>query len=141
MATTAIPALFVWKNEYCVGHPEIDGQHRQLVDILNKLHEAMLSGRSGEQQARTLDNLVHYTKRHFAAEEKVMKDIGYPAMFAHMKLHQDLTAKVLDFQRKLAAGMSCITIELLQFLKDWLYTHISQSDKEVGKHYLMKAKR
>ena len=34
-----------WTDEYKVGVREIDDQHRQLVDIVNKFEEAVLRGR------------------------------------------------------------------------------------------------
>ena len=132
MSTTTIPALVTWKPDDNVGHPEIDGQHRRLVEILNSLHEAMLARKTDKQLSQILDNLVQYTQQHFAAEERLMAQTAYPGIYAHKKLHHELTAKVVDFRNQLRAGRVSLSIELMHFLKDWLTKHIQGSDREVG---------
>jgi len=132
MSMTTFPALFTWKPEYNVGHPEIDAQHRKLVEILNSLHEAMLARLTEAQLSKILDELVLYTEKHFASEERLMVQHSYPGVLAHKRLHQELTGKVIDFRNQMRAGRASLSIELMHFLKDWLAKHIKGSDREVG---------
>ena len=70
--------LIEWTDELSVGIQEIDDQHRLLVSILNKLHTAMYEHQGKEVAEKILNELVDYTKIHFAVEESLMRVLGYP---------------------------------------------------------------
>src|SRR3954470_24863149 len=91
-------------------------------------HAAMASGQTKGVLAKTLDRLVQYTAMHFAHEERLMRSHHYPNLAVHQAEHQSLTAQVLKFQADFQAGKATMTIQLLQFLKDWLEKHIKGSD-------------
>jgi hemerythrin len=124
--------LFAWKEDYAVSHVEIDSQHRQLFRLADDLHQAMLDGKARDQLAGVLARLVEYTKGHFATEERLMLANGYPEYPSHKAEHDSLTRKVVDFHQDLEAGRAAISVQLLQFLKDWLAHHIAATDRKVA---------
>jgi hemerythrin len=132
-------SLFEWRPEYSLGHDGIDAQHQRLFALANDLHTAMTQGRGKGALSEMLGKLVEYTKTHFASEERLMQTHHYPDYPAHKAAHDALTARVLAFQRDFAAGRVGMTIELLQFLKDWLGTHIGETDRRVAKFLKSKA--
>ena len=77
---------------------------------------------------RTLDELIRYTKAHFAAEEKVLQSCGYPDFLAHHTEHECLTYAVLEFYQKLMSDDVCMTTHSVDFLKDWLGEEILNVD-------------
>src|SRR5271167_4548385 len=105
MATTTVPFM-AWKDSWIVGVQEIDAQHKNLVSLLNKLHQAMTQGEGKDALGSILDSLVSYTKAHFAAEERLMQQSGYPDFIAHKREHTSLAEKVLNFQRTFKSGGS-----------------------------------
>jgi len=125
-------SIFQWKEEFSVDHAEIDTQHKRLFQLADELHRAMTEGKGGAAVGQTLTNLVEYTKHHFACEERLMQLHDYPEYAEHKAFHDDLTARVLEFQRGFQAGRSVVTIELFQFLKDWLSHHIGDTDRKVS---------
>jgi hemerythrin len=125
-------SLFQWKNEYLVGQLEIDTQHQRLFELADQLHNAMTMGKGKDALAKTLSDLIGYTKRHFSAEERLMQQSNYPDYIQHKAVHDKLTAQVVEFQREFAAGKSVVTIQLLQFLKDWLQHHIGETDRKIA---------
>jgi hemerythrin len=129
---TATTLLFPWKEAYSVKIGVIDMQHKGLVNFLNELHQAMIEGRGKDVLGKILANLIKYTQVHFAAEEKLMQSHGYPGYPLHKPEHDRLTAQVLDFQRKFQSNEIALTIEVMEFLKDWLSKHILGSDKKYG---------
>jgi len=131
-------ALMTWKNEYSVGVKQLDGQHMQLIDSLNKLHDGILAGATGEVTNRMLRRLMDYTNNHFATEEDLLAQAGYPQLTEHRAEHTALTRKVEDFAARHEEGEPDIHIELLDFLSDWLNTHILIEDKEYSR-WLSKA--
>lgn len=142
---TASPAdhknmsLFQWNEAYSVGDVEIDSQHRMLFQYADKLHAAMSAGKAKDILSQTLSDLIAYTKRHFAAEEKLMLTHQYPAYPQHKAEHDALTQKVVQLQNDYAAGRVTLTVELLHFLKDWLRHHIGEIDKKVGNYLQQQA--
>ena len=121
--------MFDWKEEYAVQIPSIDAQHRNLFRIGAELNEAMRNGQGKMVLAKTLDRLVQYTVVHFDTEERLMRQHGYPDLAAHKTEHDALTTKVKAFQADLQSGRAFITVQLLQFLRDWLDHHIKGSDQ------------
>ena len=126
--------MFEWKPEYSVQIPGIDAQHKQLFAAAAELHAAMSQGQGKMVLAHSLARLVDYTKAHFAAEEQFMRKYQYPAADAHKGLHDQLTAQVLDFQRRFLGGETALTVELMMFLKNWLEGHIIGCDMKYAAH-------
>ncbi|MFZ1087099.1 MAG: bacteriohemerythrin [Terracidiphilus sp.] len=125
-------ALMTWNDRYSVGVKALDEQHKALVDTLNKLHEAMMKGQAKTITGPLLTKLVKYTQEHFAAEEKLMKATGYPGLVQHISKHQALIKQVGEFVGRYERGEITLSTDLLNFLRDWLGTHIQKEDKEYG---------
>ncbi len=83
-------ALFEWHDKYSVGNPLIDGQHRVLFEIGNKLHGSMDEATTKQ----VVMELFIYTRKHFTSEENMMRDGFYPKLSRHKKLHEDLIEKL-----------------------------------------------
>jgi hemerythrin len=127
--------LMTWTEKLSVGVHVLDDDHKRLVAMVNELYDAMQAGHGKESLGATLNNLVEYTKGHFAREEKFFAETGYPAAAAHKQEHDTLTGQVLDVQRKFAAGASAaLSIDVLRFLRSWLINHIQGSDQKYRPH-------
>jgi hemerythrin len=129
MVTTP-PLLFPWSEIYSVKIGIVDTQHKNLVNILNELHQAMVGGHGKDKLGQVLSNLIKYTQVHFATEEKLMQAHGYTDFPAHKAEHDQLTSRVLEYRRKFLANEIGLTVEVMDFLKDWLSKHILGSDKK-----------
>ncbi len=123
-------ALFEWKDDFNVYILKIDSQHRTLVDMINELHDAMISGKSSEVMGAILNRLVSYAQEHFNTEENYFEIHGYPETDKHVKTHHAFVEKVVDFQEKFKEGKRLLSVEMLVFLKDWLINHINGEDKK-----------
>lgn len=125
-----------WNDQYSVDVNTIDSQHKKLVSLINQLHSAMSLGKARDVQAQILNELIVYTQKHFSYEEKILKDSNYPGYLAHKFEHESLTKKVIGFQKELMNGNTSISIELMQFLKQWLVDHILETDKKYSEHLI-----
>lgn len=123
-------ALFTWKDDYSVNIGAIDQQHKKLVDMMNALHEAMIARQARQILDKILQELADYTVSHFANEENLMKTHGYPDYESHHDKHQKMTAKVLALQDELKQGKISLSLEVMDFLKNWLSKHIMGTDKK-----------
>jgi hemerythrin len=118
-----------WTPELALGIPTIDEQHKKLVAMVNTLHRSV-ERNDTSSAARVLQELLEYTGYHFGTEEKYFDQYGYPETDAHKTIHKKLVEKVLAFKRKFDAGEEFLSQELLNFLKDWLVSHIGVTDRK-----------
>ncbi len=125
--------LMTWNERLSVGVKLLDDDHKKLVGMVNQLYDAIQGGKGKESMGPILDGLIDYTKVHFAHEEHLFVQTGYPASSAHKKEHDDLTRQVLDVQQKYKAGVNgTLSLEVMNFLKNWLVNHIQGSDQKYG---------
>ncbi len=127
-------ALLQWSEKLSVGVIEMDRQHQRLVQLINHLYDAMAAGKGDDVKKQVLGELVTYTKVHFAAEQCLMREHGYPHLIDHERLHDQLTAKVVELNEKIQSGKMVPSVSLGTFLKDWLVTHIVEEDKKYGQY-------
>lgn len=117
-----------WGPELEIGIPVIDSQHARIVEYINTVEDVQHT-HSKKELLAVLNELVDYTLSHFAFEENLMEEAGYPFTKAHIKVHQLFTRRVEGFQKRAEAGED-ITVELLTVLKTWLVNHIKRDDKD-----------
>jgi hemerythrin len=125
-------ALMKWSEQLSVGVKAMDGQHVVLIETLNELHAALTNGEAHTIVGPLLGKLLSYTNTHFSAEEALMEASAFPGLAQHRILHRDLIKQIEVFSGRFERGEEMLSIHLMNFLRDWLSTHILQKDKEYG---------
>lgn len=125
-----IMSLITWDASLSVGVPELDIQHKKLIGMINDLHNAMASGQGKDILSRLLSGVITYTCVHFRNEEKLMQAANYPDYAAHKREHDELTAKAEALKNRFDSGQTMITIDVMNFLRDWLKQHILGTDRK-----------
>ncbi|QDF96244.1 hemerythrin [Azoarcus sp. DD4] len=133
--------LFEWDDDYNVGVSDIDEQHLELVALINQLHRAIRDHKASKQVRNTLDELIEYTRTHFAIEERLMRESNYPEYETHRGYHEALIDQIHVLREKLDSGEASITFELLHFLRMWLIRHILDVDKHFGAYFIANGTR
>ena len=126
--------LVTWDETYSVRVKKLDEQHQKLFALLNALHDAMRQGKGQAIVQDTLRELATYTVSHFQAEEELMRKSNYPGLAAHQAEHQRFVARVTQLAEDLQAGRHVSSIDLLDFIKDWLAEHIRKIDRSYSAH-------
>ncbi len=121
--------LFTWSPAFELGISAMDRQHLTLVESINELHDAMMSGRDRDTVQRTIHQLISYTKVHFESEEQLLTAKGYPTFADHRMQHHAFVRRVLDFHNQFMDGRVVLSAEVMLFLKDWLSSHILAEDR------------
>ncbi|MBF0163090.1 MAG: bacteriohemerythrin [Magnetococcales bacterium] len=124
--------LIVWTPDMSVGDRMLDFDHRNLIALLNQVYKAI------QQRDVILFNLVqqelfNYTMGHFNREEAYLRELGYPMLDRHIKVHQALTRKVRDMRHRFLTEVNLnsqqqLGDELLELLSGWLREHILEED-------------
>ncbi|MDS4031757.1 MAG: bacteriohemerythrin [Candidatus Contendobacter sp.] len=122
-------AFLEWSEELSVKVPMIDRQHVRLVALLNRISDAVKTGQEAERIMALLDELVVFTRNHFATEEQLMDQYGYADALAHRQEHRKLVEDLLGIQREFDSVSLMLT---LQALKEWLRKHINGDDRRLA---------
>lgn len=118
---------FFWSDQLSVNNPEIDGQHKKIVDFINQLARAYQEKNSDEIK-NTLLELLEFTTMHFTHEERAFVGTKYPLKEKHLEQHKNILDQLGDFKEKFEAGEAAVDEDFLKFLKEWLQVHIMISD-------------
>jgi len=120
-----------WGPDLELGIPEIDAQHRTLVDLANRLYGDLRRAKRGEQARRAVAELFAYSATHFADEEAFFSRFNFPRLEDHRAAHAAFTARAAEFEDRLASGSPADTVEILGLLKSWIRRHIAREDREL----------
>ncbi len=124
-------SIINWDTVYKVEISVFDDHHKVLVDLINSLYDILNSSIDFNAIERIFKELVDYTMYHFKAEEAFLEKHNYPGITLHKKNHvkfvQSLEKSYKDLK---STGYLLASIELFNFLKEWLLTHILVTDKE-----------
>ena len=125
-------SMIAWSNQFSVGVQEVDQQHQVLIGIVNQLSAALDMQGSDFDSHKVINELVQYTVYHFGTEERLMREISYAGIDRHVGEHQSFVKKVSQMVAQRDRGEGPSLEELLIFLRDWLISHILNSDRDMG---------
>jgi hemerythrin len=123
-----------WISAYSVGIPEIDEQHKQLFECIDRLENAKDERQRELAVYFVMDELTDYARIHFAVEEIVMRLFDYPGLKAHAAEHRDFELR-LKALGKVELNHD-VHAEAGSFLRGWLTQHIMISDKRYAEFIL-----
>jgi hemerythrin len=123
-----------WSSTLTLGVPAFDAQHQELFQRLDKLLDSMLHGHRGEA-AQLASFLREHVVLHFAAEEQLMKDLGYPEAAAHTAEHQAFARSILELDAafKERGPTADLVLRLEQEVVAWLRDHVYVTDVALGR--------
>jgi len=84
-----IPWHLVWSDELSVGIPEIDAEHKHFIMLVNELNAAIISRLGIEEIKRCMRAILDDAEAHFAHEERLFKEWGYPDAAEHAQRHAE----------------------------------------------------
>ena len=117
--------LLEWEARYEVGIAVIDGQHREMLDIANRLLAGLHAGRDHDELVETLRELVRAAEHNVATEERLMVELGLDAAH-HREEHRRMLDAVRNFHIRLEPEALA---ESSRFLREWLLEHIEEDDR------------
>lgn len=116
-----------WSDDLNTDIREIDDQHKQLVEYVNELYDAIVHN-NRKSVGFVLEQLIDYTQFHFSFEEEVMQIHEYEYMIPHKRIHDLFVKRVGHYKERFDSGED-IAVELHQLLKRWLVNHIAHDDQ------------
>ncbi len=120
-----------WNENLDIGVNDMNNEHKNLLDYMNKLFDEYSAKASYEVQLGTLDKLKNATVEHFEHEEKYMEKIGWDQLATHKHIHKSLLETFGRHYGKFVETRA-LNDEFFHFLKFWLSAHIQGIDKKYG---------
>lgn len=121
-------SLLEWKPQYSVGVPAVDHEHRELIALINRLHDRLGEQHSPERVAEFLAEIHARIAAHFALEEKVMREEGYAGLGEHKAEHERLLDTLRDIMDRYEVGRGYSDTELATALGEWFEVHFRDQD-------------
>lgn len=124
--------LVKWSEKFSVNVEQFDNEHKNLLNIINKLNKATLEGEGINSVNEILDELIDYTAFHFKNEEELFQKYKYPYYKEHKKTHDSIIEKVLEMKDKFNENPDDenVIYEIMELLKKWIINHILGTDKK-----------
>jgi len=120
----------------------IDQQHLELVNMLNRLNDAVKNRESREDIYRIIDEVIEFTRVHFATEEEMMAHSGYADVEFHKEKHKQLMQDALHLKEKLADISDAMFSD---WFNHWPFTrvlaHIQYADKQFEEQLIREGKQ
>lgn len=123
-------AAIAWSERLSLGVPEVDRQHRKLIDLCACLEGAMSGAPMSPDIRRVLSDLRSYARYHFTAEENRMRSRAWTGLEAHATLHQEFCGKLDSLEALfLRVGPQAAAVAGSRFLRTWIVRHIAVADR------------
>lgn len=123
-----------WSDEYKLGLPAIDTDHRELMDLCNEFLDAVEADAPLAALAAILDRMVLRTRAHFLAEERMLDRHSYPGLAIHKAEHDRMLVQAEMLRTRFNEArqeedLLKVTSDTADFLQFWLLDHIRTKDR------------
>ena len=125
-----------WTTDNSVLIEKMDDQHKVLFDIANKMGNIVLNASDDKNSLLKITNdLLEYTKKHFKEEEEYLEKSSYNKKELEFQKGQHIIFinKIKEFKENIEIHNKKPSIDMIEFLRDWLLNHIDIEDKKYGK--------
>jgi hemerythrin len=120
-----------WKDEFSVNVALMDEDHKQLLEIIGRLYDALSTGAERHVPLGICDELIEHTLVHFEHEERWFDDLHYPRAAEHRRMHDKLKQRIVEYRGQLCAEPPP-ALEQFELFTDWLAHHITGEDRSYG---------
>ena len=124
--------LISWDEAATLNVAEMDAQHQKLFTLVSKLRQAMTSPYGGNVVSQALEELIEFTRLHFATEETLMTRYGYPDYDKHKQEHEQVLQDVDKLHQRYRNGDALAPFAIELDLEAWAYKHIESSDRSLA---------
>ncbi len=131
-----------WNEGLSVCIPEIDAEHRRFIDLVNYLNEAIMARMDVQVIKRCMQAILDDAAAHFAHEESLFKEWGYPAAGEHAERHARMIVSLHWIMGRFERGGTELEwIEAGLQVKQALIEHLLHEDMKYRDYFLASVKQ
>ena len=120
--------LLHWEDRYCVGIAAVDHEHKELIELVNRLYDQATAQRAKEAVMGFFGDLFMAVSAHFALEERFMRERGYDQLTRHKNDHERLLDEIRDIMEDFEASSKFDDRQLADALDAWFSRHFETHD-------------
>jgi len=121
-------SLLHWEDRYSVGVAAVDHEHKELIELINRLYEEAVARGSKEAVVNFFGDLFKTVSAHFALEERLMRERGYDRLIQHKNDHERLLDEIRDIMEDFDASDRFDEKLLAERLDAWFCRHFESHD-------------
>jgi hemerythrin-like metal-binding protein len=121
-------ALLQWKEQYSIGIESIDHEHKELIALINRLHDELAEGAAAAAVIAFFGDLLKGISAHFALEERFMRERGYGDLMQHKADHERLLDEIRDIMDEFEIDAGRGSVALAARLDAWFSRHFESHD-------------
>jgi len=128
--------MIQWPEVLETGYPEIDGDHRRLVDECNGLTRLAVDHGSWGEIVKASQTLARDFSAHFRAEEQLLERTAFPRIDAHRAQHHRLEEQLSELTTFLSSvdGSQPEHWKMIKSLRDTLIDVLFRHDLDYKSH-------
>jgi len=123
--------LMQWNETMSVGVDELDNQHRQLIDMINRTYEA-IQRHDEHKMTELINGMSAYAQLHFECEERYLEKYDFPHTESHKASHAKFNEDVMEFRQDMHERTNLS--QIFVYLSRWLTSHIMYEDRQYKKY-------
>jgi hemerythrin-like metal-binding protein len=117
-----------------VNIPEIDAQHKTLIEKAGKLDTLLRADYLMDSLLPQFKELLELAAVHFATEEKLMENYGFPGLADHRRDHEEIVKHAHEIMERNNRSKELLyMMGILDFVGNWLMGHIRKTDQEYAR--------
>jgi hemerythrin-like metal-binding protein len=126
----------IWGDHLATGNQAMDGQHRHLFMLVNRLLDIPEETSATVVFERALAAVIEYLNEHFAFEKELMIAYAYPRLELHKACHAEFMADiaVLLEDCRFNGWSTDLHSKVSGAAVRWLNTHIIDEDARLARH-------
>jgi hemerythrin-like metal-binding protein len=118
-----------WRAEFSLGIPSADAEHKELIELLNEIHDELLRSGAGDSDVHEfLGELYAKISAHFALEEKLMREHSYDGYEDHKADHERLLDEIRDLMDEFEDSNVLDAEAFGKKLEAWFSNHFRTMD-------------
>ena len=127
--------LVEWRDDFKIGIDSVDYEHRQMIDLINAVHEQLSVDAPKNQILDFLGEVFTRISAHFALEERIMRGWKYDQLDEHKADHERLLDEIRDIMDGFESGtIPAAEMELSLRLNAWFTDHFKAKDARLHRH-------
>lgn len=120
--------LLEWRDDFRIGIPEVDHEHRELIGMINSLHGRLLRREKDAGVAEFLGELHAQISAPFALEERIMRSQRYAEFEDHKQDHERLLDDIREIMDGYELARRYDDDALREVLDAWFGLHFRTKD-------------
>ena len=126
------------ERRHRIGVASFDRQHRELVEKVNRIAQAIDGDYPAEALDASMDELLQLARQHFEFEQRPMVKRGFPGVEEHCREHSRLLKRLVNLSAPSCTSDPHKVKFVPASITDWAESHLYQGEKVLGEYLACK---